>query len=214
MYMKDEYSQVPPFTTLQKSLAEGFMEGKISKSDIFMLYWLSCLVNPINYYAVVSYPQLIEELRHEFSYENLRKILIKLKTLGLIWFKDRKGKRGTFKVWVHYYIKKDRNYVDIQEIERKHDSQHPSKKSLSQSHDLDSLHTLDYREAIEKSGRSYDVDSSSFTTSYTETENEKETEVLVQQDSSSNSNTLGEMLKNKAIQLGKDVSKRRKNQSN
>lgn len=216
MYIKHEQSQLPPFITLQKSLAEKFMVGELSISDIFILFWLSYLTNPVNHYAVISYPQLIEELRHEFSYANLRKILIKLKNLKLIWFEDRKGKSGTFKVWVHYYITKDKSYVDVEEIARQHGSQLPTKNDVSQSQILDTIHTLSYQEAMEKSGRNYDIANTPFTTPYTETdtENETDTERYMQSNSSSNTNSIGEILKAKTFQLGKDVRKRRKNQSN
>lgn len=103
--MNDEYKgeKMNDFVQIPRRSFYNFYEGQLNLSDLLVLWWLYFRANPTRASLNTSYNQLTEELGGILKSNYLKKILHKLKIEKYIWFKNHKGKKGLFSIWIDAY---------------------------------------------------------------------------------------------------------------
>lgn len=177
-------TQLKNFITIPKYLKEDYYsEGLINKTDIIVILWINFETNPVNGYANISYSALNEDL--SISEVNLRKILTKLKRIELIWFQNRKGKRGSFKVWARDFIRSDKSINNLSRIKE---------RILNDNYTNNNKEEIDFKELETLFEKDKSQDGNNFTdkiTSYNSAQNgiKKGREALVQKFSFTDTHT-------------------------
>lgn len=85
---------------LPRSVKSMYLDRQISLKELNTYVWLLLKTNPFKGFCEISFKGLEEDFRGEIRAQYLRKILGKLRSHRLVYYRERRGSRGTFKVWI------------------------------------------------------------------------------------------------------------------
>lgn len=170
--MINEKGKLINFITFPKEIIDSYyQDGKITIKGVLVMLWLYKLINPVNYFAIVSYEQLEKELGGFVTRDYLRKIFSKLKSLDLIYYKDNKGSKKPMKVWVYEYVRKGSVIISIEEIKKLQNKPQDREQLLS------TFHKSEVKKGHIDTSQNQSSQDASITSSYTDTEIETKTDI-------------------------------------
>lgn len=212
MNMINEKGKLINFITFPKEIIDSYyQDGKITIKGVLIMLWLYKLVNPVNYFAIVSYEQLEKELGGFVTRDYLRKIFSKLKSLDLIYYKDNKGSKKPMKVWVYEYVRKGSVIISIEEIKKLQNKRQDREQLLS------TFHKSEVKKSHMDTSQNQSSQDASITSPYTDTYTETKIDIytdnqlnnkLDKYNSSSSSTPIGSVIASKK-KIAKDFTTHR-----
>lgn len=99
-----EELKIDSFTINPRSIKSDYYEGKITKPERNLLYWLRACGSPYGI-ATINMEGLADDSFNDSVSKNyINKLLLSLKGKRYIWYSDRSGRRGSFEVHMDYWI--------------------------------------------------------------------------------------------------------------
>lgn len=99
-----------------------YLINKIGNNEYLVIVILFNETNPMYGYCDIDYDSLSKKTK--LKKDNLRRIFIKLKKLNLIYFENRKGSRGLFRVYVDRYKRANKIINNVEKIKKNKEADH------------------------------------------------------------------------------------------
>ena len=87
------------FVMLPRLIRDLYSQDKLNFNQYTVLIWIWLNTNPVNGSYLTSPKSLMEDFPGHFSYETMRQILADLRRSQLVYYDNRKGKRGSFNIY-------------------------------------------------------------------------------------------------------------------
>ncbi len=102
-----EKLKISSYTINPRSIKNDYLEGKITKPERNLLYWLRACGDAYGT-ATVNMDGLSQDTFNDSVTKNyINKLLLSLKSKRYIWYSDRSGRRGSFPIRLDDWPKKD-----------------------------------------------------------------------------------------------------------
>lgn len=104
--MKYKVSKRTPFVGKPRSKRNDYLDGKLTHREYILLSWLYDSANP---YAIaeVTLDDIAKNLfpgKWKISTNRINKLLLSLKRKRYIWYPDRSGRRGSFRIEIGEFL--------------------------------------------------------------------------------------------------------------
>jgi hypothetical protein len=159
------------YVIFKREIATKFRDREITKNEFDIYCWLRLNANPYGI-SITSLSDINDDLFYsKNSNNNINKILSSLKKKRLIFYKKRKGERGSFNIhFADFIVPKSKGLTKLDKLFDEEDGKtSPNSEGISQK--LDELKS-DIAQMVSKSSINIEVP-----TSNTNTDNKKEIDI-------------------------------------
>ena len=108
--MKKE--QPKPYTTTPRSITDDVRSGKLSPSEWRVYQWLRCNADPFGKVST-SLMSVRNDIFDTVHVNHINNLLLSLKKKRYLYYKERRGRRGSFNVYFGDWLTTDRKIIQI-----------------------------------------------------------------------------------------------------
>lgn len=161
--MNIDEKEIESWVNFPRYINNYLATGKISRKEFFLYAWLRVTCDMYG----KTYKTLSEMNFHIFnnavSDDAVYKHLLSLKNKRLLYYPDRRGRKGAYEVEFDYFLKKNKEYTDISRYYKQTSgvSEYESQEDVSEEKESEIQRLLDMRNTIIKE-KSMDYQLSNF----------------------------------------------------